>query len=92
MNDQPSTKWRDEKENTDLTGFTYFQCQCPQGHGPRLEHLYGLCYSPTQNALWFWDEMFHESETTRMKCESWEAAELVKKMLTIGKSHWMEKV
>lgn len=87
---EPKTKWRDEKEYIDGTGFTYYQCQCPQGDGCRPDHLYELCYSPTENKLWFWDETYHGSSTIRMVCTSWEEAEFIKKMLTKGKSHWME--
>ena len=87
-----TTKWRTESEYADGTGRPYYQCQCPQiPEGKvRPEFLYGLCYMPSTNSLWFWDEMAHGSTTTRMTCVSWEQAELVKGMLTKGKSHWME--
>ena len=86
------TKWRSESENRDGSGEPYYQCQCPQaGTGSvRLDHLYGLCYFPAQNKLWFWDEIDPDSETVRMQCHTWEQAEQVKRMLTMGKSHWME--
>jgi len=86
------TKWRAEKENRDGTGFTYYQCQCPQvrNTGPLLDHLYGLCYAPSLNRIWFWDEKDEDSESIKLTCDSWDEAEMLKKMLTTGKSHWME--
>lgn len=84
------TKWNEHPENSDGTGYRYYQCQCPQHGESGLEHLYGLCYAPETHRLWFWDEMQHDAESTRMACTSWQEAEMIKAMLTMGKSHWME--
>lgn len=85
------TKWTEQTENRDGTGYKYYQCQCPQHGENGLDHLYGLCYAPKTNRLWFWDEMRNEFNSTRMVCTSWLDAENIKAMLTIGKSHWMLK-
>ena len=87
------TKWEAKSEYVDGTGDLYYQCQCPQmreGSSSWLDRLYGLCYFPTENKLWFWDECNPDGETIRMNCTSWEQAEATKQMLTKGKSHWME--
>lgn len=88
------TKWRTENEYLDGTGRLYYQCQCPQVFGSSVspEFLYALCYMPDTNKIWFWDEMRSDSVTTLMTCTSWEQAELVKVMLTSGKSNWMKSV
>jgi hypothetical protein len=88
-----TTKWRSEAENRDGTGYTYYVSQCPQeGDGPYgVAYLYEICYSPTTQKLWFWDVSYDNGRTIHMTCDSWEDAEKVKKMLTIGESHWMKE-
>lgn len=86
------TKWKSEHEFADGTGDLYYRCQCPQISADKVrpDALYTLFYMPTTHKLWFWDATKDASVTTRMTCESWEQAELVKSMLTSGESHWME--
>lgn len=89
----PRTKWEAKSEYEDGTGKAYFQCQCPQTYAGDVfpEFLYTLCYMPAMNKMWFWSEESYDSESVRMVCKSWEQAEEVKAMLTMGKSHWMEE-
>ena len=86
------TKWEEFPENEDGSGEKYYQCQCPQpnpnGNG-RMACLYKLCYMPSENKLWFWDEL-KDGSSVKMVCTTWEDAETVKAMLTTGKSHWMK--
>lgn len=80
------TKWDKHTQS----GYIYYQCQCPQFEGSTLERLFGLCYAPQDNKLWFWLYTGIGSDTIRMTCKTWADAELIKSMLTTGKSHWMD--
>jgi hypothetical protein len=99
MNDQQraamqmQTKWEEQIENVDGSGFKCYLCQCPQISDKAVypDNLFTLCYAPTENKLWFFDAN-ESSETIRMACCSWDDAELIKRMLTKGKSHWMEAI
>lgn len=84
------TTWKPEKENADGTGFTYYRCQCPQPDKDGfLGDLFELCYAPTDGRVWFWNATYESSATVRMKAESWDDAETVKRMLTKMRSRWM---
>lgn len=86
------TKWRVQSEYADGTGDAYYECECPQTKDGEVfpTYLYSLCYMPSRQKLWFWDGLIEAAETTRMRCTSWEQAETIKAMLTMGESHWME--
>lgn len=94
-NDQMATKWKEESQYADGTGYKIYYCQCPQYKNKHeLNNLYRLYYSPTTNRVWFFDEQNRDPDSTRMTCSSWEHAELIKKMLTMTDgarpSHWMQ--
>ena len=76
-----SRPWVSHKENQDGTGFTYYQTRC---HYDR-EHLYQLCYAPSEEHMWFWNVVYDEVAVVRMRCVSWKQANMVQVMLTSKK-------
>lgn len=72
--------WKQETENSDGTGFIYYICSCKQ-----VDNEYALCYSPTQNKVWFWSLQV-DFPSIHMHADSWNDAETIRRMLTTKKS------
>ena len=83
------TKWYYEFENRNNTGEKVYHCQIPKDDEvfPRLMIL---CYFPSENRAWFWT-MFSDDDPIRFKCNSWNDAETMKRILNSDrKNHWMD--
>jgi hypothetical protein len=76
--------WKSRRQYQDGTGFIFFETTCPQYlHADSCfpDHLYTLCYSPTEGKTWFWDSLYNESDSIRLTCTSFTSANQFRAML-----------
>jgi hypothetical protein len=85
-----NTTWFYETENFDGTGEKVYYCHIPVDDSP-IPSLMVLCHFPSEKRAWFW-KMFSD-EVFRVKCDSWEDAENLKRILNSGrKNHLMKEM